>query len=237
MRPASIRIKGFYIIVSTLVAQYFVYWVLVTFPYFVNGASSGLVTLPSKHYQMFGLDFYNPQGKYIIVLLVVVLLTIAAKNMVRSSIGRSWMAVRDFDTAASVIGIPVVRVKLIAFFVSSFYLGVAGALYSYCYLGQVDSAIYDLRRSFLILFMIIVGGLGSIAGNFLGAAFIYYFPIFMSFLAYRVLGTALDAGFAEDMSKVLYGALIISLVVKEPGGIAAIWIKFKSKLLHWPFSF
>lgn len=231
----SFRIKGFYIIVSTLTVQYLVYWVLVTYPYFVDNSRSGLVTLPSSHYKMFGIDFSSPQGKYIITASIVVVLALLAKNMVRSAVGRNWMAVRDFDTAASVIGIKVFQSKLIAFFVSSFYIGTAGALYSYCYLGQVDSAIYDLRRSFVILFMIIIGGLGSILGSFLGAAFVYYFPIFASWAGHQLTGSGLDAGLVENLSKGVFGLIIIALVIKEPGGFAAIWNKAKTKLRNWPF--
>lgn len=233
----SMRIKGFYVIVSTLAAQYFIYWLIVAFPYFMDYASNGLVTLPPHDYEMFGVNFDTPRGKYILTLLIVTALTISARNMIGSSIGRNWMAVRDYDIAASVIGIRVNKTKLVAFFVSSFYVGVAGALYSYCYLGQVDPSIYDLRRSFVILFMIIIGGLGSISGSFLGAVFVYYFPVLMSMIGSALTGGAIDAALVENISQIIYGALIIILLIREPDGFAAIWSKFKRKVQSWPFSY
>jgi branched-chain amino acid transport system permease protein len=169
-----IRICGFYLIVSTLVAQYFVYWVIVTYPYFIDYATSSLVTLPPGQYQLFGLDLQSNVGKYLITLSVVAGLTLLAANLARGAVGRSWIAVRDMESVAGAMGVRVVRAKLSAFFVSSFYLGVTGVLYAYCYLGQVDPGIFDLRRSFLVLFMINIGGLGSITGSLLGAAFVYY---------------------------------------------------------------
>ena len=125
------------------------------------------------------------------------MLALAAKNMVRSSIGRSWMAVRDMDVAAEVVGIPMLRTKLAAFAVSSFYCGVAGALYAFCYLGTVEPEGFNLDLSFRILFMIILGGMGSILGSFLGAAFIVLFPIFLNTIAApleHALGRASAAG-------------------------------------------
>ncbi len=182
----SLRIKGFYLLVSTLCAQFFAEWFFNAYPWFLNYTSSGVVALPPFHYRflpfqdqifdLFGLekDYNKYIYRYFITLIVTILVAVSAKNLVRSSTGRNWMAVRDMDIAAKVIGIQVGKTKLNAFFVSCFYCGIAGAMYSYCYIGNVDFMIYNLRRSFLIVFMVILGGLGSILGSFLGAKFVIY---------------------------------------------------------------
>src|SRR5207253_6207376 len=137
-----------------------------------------------------GYSFDSPVAKYLLVLSIVAALALAAKNMVRSSVGRAWMAVRDMDVAAEVIGIRILHTKLLAFAISSFYCGVAGALYAFAYLGTVEPEAFTLDLSFRVLFMVIIGGVGSILGSFLGAAFITLFPIFLN-LATKSLENAL----------------------------------------------
>lgn len=214
----SIRIKGFYLIVSTLAAQFFVQWVLVKFGWFSNYNPSGVISAPRL--ELFGLDFSSPSGRYLFTLAVVVALTWVARNLVTSATGRNWMAVRDMDTAAAVIGIPVRRVKLQAFAISSFYLGVAGALWAFAYVGTVEPHGFDLTRSFQLLFIIIIGGLGSLSGAFLGAAFIVLFPILLSHLAAQFLGGLIDPANVENAQKIVLGSLIIWLLIKEPEGLA-----------------
>src|SRR5438105_2152346 len=174
----SLRIKGFYLAVATLAAQFFVVWALVKFPWFSNYSSSGVIT--AQKMEILGISFDTPLMKYIIVLAIVAVLALAAKNLVRSSIGRAWMAVRDMDVAAEVIGIRIMHTKLMAFAISSFYCGVAGALYAYAYLGTVEPEAFTLDLSFRILFMVIIGGVGSILGSFLGAIFITVLPILLT---------------------------------------------------------
>ncbi len=242
----SLRIKGFYLIVSTLAAQFFAEWVFNAYPWFLNYTSSGVVALPPFHYRVFPFQNATPlndafwhsyQGRYLITLTVTLLLALACKNMVRSATGRNWMAVRDFDIAANVIGISVAKTKLMAFFVSTFYCGVAGAMYSYCYIGNLDFMIFNLRRSFLVMFMVIVGGLGSILGSFLGAIFVYGWPILLTRTADAVFGGGtLDTAFIENNSKIIVGTIIIVLLIREPGGFAALWTTSKQKFRVWPFS-
>ncbi|MCW5624257.1 MAG: branched-chain amino acid ABC transporter permease, partial [Burkholderiales bacterium] len=187
----SLRIKGFYLIVSTLAAQFFIQWVLVKFGWFSNFTPSGVISAPKL--EILGRDFSSPAGRYLLTLGIVSLLTWFAANLVRSATGRNWMAVRDMDTAATVIGIPIFRAKLLAFAVSSFYLGIAGMLWAFAYLGTVEPHGLDLNRSFQILFIIIIGGMGSIIGNFFGAAFIVLFPILLSNLAGTLPSGWIDA--------------------------------------------
>ena len=174
----SLRIKGFYLLVATLAAQFVVEWVLTRFSWFTNDNASGVITSPPL--LIAGLDFSSPKGRYLLTLTVVVALFWLGKNLVRSELGRNWMAVRDMDTAAAVIGIRLFKAKLLAFAISGFYLGVAGSLWAFAYLGTVEPHGFDLSRSFQVLFIIIIGGLGSVLGNVLGAAFIVLFPILLA---------------------------------------------------------
>jgi branched-chain amino acid transport system permease protein len=242
----ALRIKGFYLIVSTLAAQFFSEWVFNAFPWFLDYNSSGVVNLPPFHYKVFPFQELTPfgeafwhssTGRYLITLTVTIALIAACRNMVRSATGRNWMAVRDMDIAANVIGISVAKTKLMAFFVSTFYCGVAGAMYAYCYIGNLDFMIFNLRRSFLVMFMVIVGGLGSILGSFLGAIFVYGWPIFVTRTGDLIFGGGtLDTAFVENNSKIVVGTIIIVLLIREPGGFAALWGTTKQKLRVWPFS-
>src|SRR5512134_3394084 len=174
----SLRIKGFYLAVATLAAQFFVVWALTHFPWFSNYSTSGVIS--TQKIEILGYTFDSPVSKYLLTLSIVVVLALAAKNMVRSSVGRAWMAVRDMDVAAAVIGIRPLPTKLLAFAISSFYCGVAGALYAFAYLGTVEPEGFNLDLSFRVLFMVIIGGVGSILGSFLGAAFIVLLPILLN---------------------------------------------------------
>lgn len=218
----SLRIKGFYLIVSTLAAQFFVEWTLTKFAWFSNDNPSGVITAPPL--LVAGVDLSSPAGRYVLTLGIVTLLTVALRNLVQSQVGRSWMAVRDMDTAASVIGIPILSTKLQAFAVSSFYCGVAGALWAFAYLGTVEPHGFDLNRSFQVLFIIIIGGLGSLSGAFLGAGFIVLLPILLNHLAHAFFAGLIDPGHLENLQKVLFGSLIIFFLIKEPEGLAR-WIK------------
>jgi branched-chain amino acid transport system permease protein len=229
----SLRIKGFYLAVATLAAQFFIVWALVKFPWFSNNSSSGVVT--AQDVTILGYTFASPEAKYILTFLIVVVMALLAKNMVRSSTGRAWMAVRDMDVAAQVIGFRLMRTKLLAFAVSSFYCGVAGALYAYTYIGTVEPEAFNLDLSFKILFMIIIGGVGSIMGSFLGAAFIVLLPIFLDNFVPMIFGQALGAGFVSNFQLIVFGGLIIFFLIVEPHGLARLWQIAKEKLRLWPF--
>jgi branched-chain amino acid transport system permease protein len=216
----SLRIKAFYLLASTLAAQFVLEWVFNQFPWFSNYSSSGLISAPRLG--LFGLDLKDARGRYLLTLTVVTLLTVLASNLVRSQTGRNWQAIRDMDTAAAIIGIPVGRNKLYAFFVSSFVIGIGGALWAFAYLGAVDSRTFSLDRSFTVMFIVIIGGLGSIAGSYLGAAFIVLLPILIDHVAGAVFGGAVDAGQIQNLQHALFGALIIFFLIKEPRGLAAL---------------
>lgn len=227
----SLRIKGFYLAVATLAAQFFIEWVLIKFGWFSNYNSSGVIT--AQKIVILGYEFNTPGSKYMLTLCIVALLALAAKNMVRSETGRVWMAVRDMDIAAEVIGIHILKAKLLAFAVSSFYCGVAGALWAFAYLGSVEPAAFTLERSFQILFMIIIGGVGSILGSFLGAAFIVLLPILLNVGAQYIPGVPRDL--LSNLELIVFGGLIIFFLAVEPNGLARLWQIGKEKLRLWPF--
>ena len=226
----SLRIRGFYLAASTLATQFFVIWCLTKIAYLTNDSSSGVIT--AQKITILGYQFDSPASKYVLVLAIVAVMALMAKNLVRSNVGRSWMAVRDMDVAAEVIGFRPMRTKLLAFAVSSFYCGVAGALYAYAYLGTVEPEAYNLDLSFRILFMIIIGGVGSILGSFLGAAFIVLLPVFLNILAH---GLSLPTSVASNLELMVFGALIIFFLIVEPHGLARLWQVGKEKLRLWPF--
>ena len=214
----SLRIKGFYLIVGTLAAQFFVEWLFLKFPFFYNGNSSGTIALANL--SAFGIDLSGDHGRYWLALTTVVLLTVIARNLARHGPGRSWMAIRDMDTAAAVIGIPVARAKVTAFAVSSFYLGIAGALWAFAYLGTASVQSFGLTRSYQILFIIIIGGMGSLSGAFLGAAFVSLLPLALDVAFQGLFAGQVDAGLLQNLQKVIFGALIIWFLIREPEGLA-----------------
>lgn len=231
----SVKIKGFYLMVTSLAAQFFLEWLFLKVPWFYNYSSSATISAP--HLDAFGINLNNSLGKYYLVLTVVVLLTWVAVNLVRSQTGRNWMAVRDMDTAAAVAGIRINHSKVLAFAISSFYLGVAGALWTFAYLGSAGVQSFGLSRSFQILFIIIIGGLGSISGCFIGAAFISLLPLALDVAAQTLFAGRVDAGLLQNIQKTIFGALIIWFLIKEPDGMARLITNWRSRLSIWPLRF
>ena len=229
----SLRIKGFYLAVATLAAQFFVDWLFTKVSWFSNDSSSGAITAQPMVIAGFPID--TPPRRYLLVLSIVSLLALVAKNLSRTATGRAWMAVRDMDVAAEVIGIPILRTKLVAFGISSFYCGVAGALWAFAYLGTVEPQAFDLQRSFQILFMVIIGGLGTVMGAFLGAAFILLFPLFLNWALHLLIRGEVRPGLLSQLELVCFGTLIIVFLVVEPHGLARLWQITKEKLRLWPF--
>jgi branched-chain amino acid transport system permease protein len=228
----SLRIKGFYLIVSTLAAQFFVEWIFTRVSWFSNNDSSGVLSAPRL--AVFGRQIDTPASRYLLVLGVSAALFVFAASLVRSELGRRWMAVRDMDTAARVIGIPIARSKLLAFALSSFVLGIAGALWAFAYLGTVEPHGFDLDLSFQVMFIIIIGGMGSIGGNFLGAAFIVLLPILLSNAAGALAAIGMESGQLQNLQKILFGTLIIVFLIKEPDGLARLVQIVRQRLRDWP---
>jgi branched-chain amino acid transport system permease protein len=217
----SLRIKGFYLSASTLGAQFFFEWLFTNFHWFSNDSLT--LTISAPRLEIFGANLDSPGGHYLLVAATTVLLYWLAHNIIDSRIGRDWMAIRDMETAAAVAGIPIGRRKLLAYGVSSFFCGIAGALWAFCYLGTTDAHAFDLDKSFQVLFIVIIGGSASLAGNFLGAAFIVLTPIALDLAVLGLrLDNVIDHGTVTNLLHIIFGAIIILLLIKEPDGLASL---------------
>ena len=228
----SLRIRGLYLAVATLAAQFFIDWFTNRVKWVTNDSPSGSVGVRSL--EMLGYEFSTPVQKYLLCLCFVVVFGMLAKNLVRGAIGREWMAMRDMDVAAAVIGIRPVYAKLTAFAVSSFIVGVAGALWGFVHLGAWEPAAFGIEKSFQLLFMIIIGGLGSIAGCFFGAAFIVLLPLLLNYVPHW-LGLPISTATASHLEHMIFGALIVFFLIVEPHGLARLWSTARQKLRLWPF--
>jgi branched-chain amino acid transport system permease protein len=169
-----------------------------------------------------------------LVLSIAIVLTLAAKNLVRGHIGRAWMATRDMDVAAEVIGIRPLTAKLSAFAVSSFYAGVAGALWGFVHLGAWEPLAFNINLSLNLLFMIIIGGMGSLLGAYFGAAFILLLPILLNQVP-GWLGVPISTALVSHLESMIFGSLIVFFLIAEPHGLARLWAIGKEKLRLWPF--
>ena len=232
----SLRVKGLYLAVATLAAQFFCDWAFLRIGWFTNNNSSGSVSV--SNLQVFGLPIETPVQKYLFCLAFLVVFALLAKNLVRGAIGREWMAIRDMDVAAAVIGIRPMYAKLSAFAVSSFIVGVAGALWGFVHLGSWEPAAFSVDRSFSLLFMVIIGGMGSIMGSMFGAAFIVVLPIFLNqFLPAlgSLIGVEISTATVAHAEFMIFGSLIVWFLIVEPHGLAKLWSVAKQKLRLWPF--
>lgn len=232
----SLRIKGFYLAVATLAAQFFLVWLFNKVPWFFNYSASGMINSPER--TVFGVAVTGPAtsawATYLICLSFATVLALVARNLTRGSIGRQWMAIRDMDIAAEIIGVNPLKAKLSAFAVSSFFIGIAGALFFAVYLGAVEAGeAFGIQKSFLVLFMIIIGGLGSIFGAFAGAAFLVILPVLLKVIGSDWLGWPTDL--VAHFQLVIVGALIMGFLIAEPHGLAQLWRLAKEKLRLWPF--
>ncbi|KQB14493.1 branched-chain amino acid ABC transporter permease [Rhodobacter capsulatus] len=232
----SLRIKGFYLAVATLAAQFFLVWLFNKVPWFYNYSASGQITAPDR--TMFGIFITGAQtsaaAKYLFCLVILTLVALMARNLTRGTVGRKWMAIRDMDIAAEIIGVNPLSAKVTAFAVSSFFIGIAGALLFSVYLGAAEvGEAFGINKSFLVLFMVIIGGLGSIFGSFAGAAFLVLLPVFLKNVLVGGLGWPTDV--AAHLELMIVGALIVVFLIVEPHGLAQIWRIAKEKLRLWPF--
>lgn len=234
----SLRIKGLYLAITTLAAQFFLEWCFIRIGWLYNYNDSGAIEVPQR--MLFGLAITGPHAtpvtRYLVILTIVAVMTLIAANVLRGRIGRSWMMIRDMDIAAELMGIRPLFSKLSAFAFSSYYCGVAGALMVFFWLGSAEVESFDINHSFLIMFMVIIGGLGSLTGCFMGAAFIWVLPVIL-----RAIPPAFDlnilAATMEHISSIITGALIIFFLIVEPHGLARLWRVGKEKLRTWPFPY
>jgi branched-chain amino acid transport system permease protein len=234
----SLRIKGFYLVVATLAAQFFLDWCFNRIAWLYNYNASGAIEVPTR--TVLGIVLTGPTAtplaRYYALLLIVGLMAWVASNLVHGRIGRAWMMVRDMDIAAELMGVRLLRTKLLAFAVSSFYCGVAGALMVFLWLGAAEASSFGINVSFQVLFMVIIGGVGSLVGSFMGAAFIWVLPIVIRAVP-EILGVAVAAERAEQLSFMIVGALIILILIVEPHGMARLWQIAKQRMRTWPFPY
>ncbi|QYK42453.1 MAG: branched-chain amino acid ABC transporter permease [Paracoccaceae bacterium] len=232
----SLRIKGFYLAVATLAAQFFLVWLFNKVPWFYNHSASGQISAPER--TLLGIALTGPNttaaAKYLVCAVFLFGLAWLARNLTRGTIGRKWMAIRDMDIAAEIIGVNPLTTKLSAFAVSSFFIGISGALFFAVYLGAAEvGESFGINKSFLVLFMIIIGGLGSIFGSMAGAAFLVLLPVFLKNVLVGQLGWPTDL--AAHLEFIIVGLLIIVFLIAEPHGLAQLWRVAKEKLRLWPF--
>jgi branched-chain amino acid transport system permease protein len=232
----SLRIKGFYLAVATLAAQFFLVWMFNKFSWFYNYSASGQINAPER--DTFGILITGPNTEawatYLFCLFFTIASALIARNLTRGAMGRQWMAIRDMDIAAEIIGVNPLKAKLTAFAVSSFFVGVSGALFFAVYLGAVEvGEAFGITKSFLVLFMIIIGGLGSIFGCFAGAAFLVLLPVLLKIIGADMLGWPTDI--VAHLNLVIVGGLIVVFLIAEPHGLAQLWRLAKEKLRLWPF--
>jgi branched-chain amino acid transport system permease protein len=229
----SLRIKGFYLAISTLAAQFIIEWVIVHVPW-ISGGVFGTIQAPKMF--IFGFSLDTPVKKYYLTLCVMVLLMTIGKNLVRGQLGRNLMAIRDVDYAAEIIGVNLYRDKLIAFAVSTFYAGVAGSLICLCYAGAANIEEFNYMTSFALMGMIIIGGLGTMLGSFLGAGFFVMMPIVIN----HSMGAFMDvvpSDILANVEAIIFGGLIVLFLIVEPYGMARLWHTIKDKMRLWPYPY
>ena len=233
----SLRIKGLYLAIATLAAQFIIEWVINHFTW-ISGGVQASIEVPRP--ALFGHAIASQREIYFFLLVFVVIAIVAALNLMRSRIGRAFIAIRDQDIAAEIIGINIFRYKLLAFAISSFYAGVTGVLYTY-YLGIANYEQFTIVTSIDYLAMIIIGGLGSILGSILGAIFVTLLPIAIR-LGMENWGVLLFSG--ADINNIIpnlrligFGGLIILFLVLEPEGLNRLWRNIRSYFRVWPFSY
>jgi branched-chain amino acid transport system permease protein len=210
----SLRIKGFYLAVATLAAQFFLVWLFNRVPWFYNYSATGQINAPDR--EVFGVLVTGPNTEawatYLFCLVFVIFSAVVARNLTRGSFGRKWMAIRDMDIAAEIIGVNPLAAKLSAFAISSFFIGISGALFFSVYLGAVEvGEVFGITKSFIVLFMIIIGGLGSIFGAFAGAAFLVVLPVLL-----KIMLADADTDISMSQlwgSRVFLAALTVSFVM------------------------
>jgi branched-chain amino acid transport system permease protein len=238
----SLRVKGLYLAIATLAAQFIIEWTINHWTWVSGGAFSSIYVNPPD---LFGWTPATKDAeaimryKYYIIFVFLAMAVVFALNLVRSPVGRAFVAIRDQDIAAEIIGINIFRYKITAFAISSFYAGVGGALYCFFYeVANYES--FTLIISIDYLAMIIIGGLGSVLGSILGAIFISLLPIALDILGAWVGETFLGGVNTEIMANVqvvTFGALIIFFIVVEPEGLNRLYRNIKSYFRVWPFSY
>ena len=233
----SLRIKGLYLAIATLAGQLIIEWTINHVPW-ISGGVQASIEVPRPTF--LGTQLRTQAQLYLFLLFFAALAIVATMNLVRSRIGRAFIAIRDQDIAAEIIGIDIFRYKLWAFAISSFYAGVTGVLYTY-YLGIANYEQFQIGVSIDYLAMIIIGGLGSVLGSILGAIFITLLPIAtrwtLESLGGLVFSQADLLNIIPNLRLVMFGGLIILFLALEPAGLNRLWRNILAYFRVWPFSY
>lgn len=230
----SVRVKGFYLAITTIAAQFIIIWVINHW-----GLTGATVGLKVPYALIAGFEFTSRTSQYYLVIIIAVLCVFFAKNLARTRVGRAFIAIRDNDLAAEVMGINLLYYKLLAFFIGCFFAGIAGSLLAHCYYRLLLGEFFSFTESILYVGIIIIGGLGTAIGPILGAVFI---RILQQVLTMEVVpfleGTeVLPSGFASGLTPMLFGLVIVLFLILEPRGFAHRWSLFKAAYRLWPFSY
>jgi branched-chain amino acid transport system permease protein len=233
----SLRIKGLYLAVATLAAQFVIEWMINHVTWISGGIEASIQVPPPS---VFGLKLTTSYRLYFFLLFFAALAIVATLNLMRSRIGRAFIAIRDQDIAAEIIGINIFRYKLYSFAISSFYAGVTGVLYTYYY-GIANYEQFGIDVSINYLAMILIGGLGSVLGAILGAAFITVLPeatrLFLTHFGSGIVSQEAILRGVPNLTLILYGGLIIFFLVVEPEGLNRLWRNIRNYFRVWPFSY
>ena len=229
----SLRVKGFYLAITTIAAQFIIIWVINHWTS-VTGGFNGISVPPAS---IGGITFISQTSQFYLIMVITVLVIFLAKNLARTRVGRAFVAVRDNDLAAEVMGINLFRYKLIAFFIGCFLAGIAGSLLAH-WIGFMNAENFTLIDSILYIGMTIIGGLGTVTGPIFGAIFIRMLQQGITFIAPVLEQTfALPAGFTTGIGPMVFGLAIVLFLILEPRGLAHRWQLFKASYRLWPFSY
>ena len=230
----SLRLRAFYLAIATLASQFFLEWVFSKYAWFWNYHPSGVASTSTV--SVFGFSLDTDVKLYLFVLIVTIILAVLAKNIVRSHIGRLLIAIRDNEIAAEFIGTNIPVTKLVVFATSSFYCGIAGGLWAFMYLQNVNVSAFTIDMSFKIMFMVIIGGMGSIFGSFIGAIFIFLLPLALYELP-TLLNIQVNSQVQSYIEIITFGILIIFFLIVEPLGLAKLWFTIRDKIRAWPYPY
>jgi len=231
----SVRVKGFYLAITTIAAQFIIIWVINHW----SAVTGGFVGIKVPYASIGGFIFSSEASQFYLIMVIAALCIFLAKNLARSRVGRAFIAIRDNDLAAEVMGISLFYYKLLAFFIGCFLAGIAGSLLAH-WIGFMNAEQFSLTESILYIGMIIIGGLGTTLGPILGVTFIRLLQQVLTVEVVPFLEgsfSALPAGFATGVTPMLFGLVIILFLVLEPRGLAHRWSLFKSAYRLWPFSY
>ncbi|MDD4874068.1 MAG: branched-chain amino acid ABC transporter permease [Dehalococcoidales bacterium] len=232
----SLRVKGFYLAISTIAAQFIILWVINHW----TSLTGGFTGLRVPQANIFGYEFTTQTSKYYLILATMVMVVFFAKNLARTRPGRAFVAIRDNDLAAQVMGINLFRYKLLAFFIGCFFAGIAGSLMAHCYYGFLNTEFFSFKESILYVAIIIIGGLGSTVGPIFGVVFIRLLENLLSSELVPILEgsiTLFPSGWASGLTPMIFGLIMILFLILEPRGLAHRWQLFKTSYRIWPFSF